>query len=95
MYLSVDLRPFGGFGSILGFSGSNQKAYDAEGTEFSNDTGAELYANEGSPTFLENVNPGNQVREALTPSMRPTSTKLSSIELHDSMFSSGVKVSLS
>jgi Domain of unknown function (DUF4352) len=34
------------------FDGSSQKAYDAEGTEFSNDTRAEIYANEGSPTFL-------------------------------------------
>ncbi|GAA3347621.1 hypothetical protein GCM10020358_63050 [Amorphoplanes nipponensis] len=36
------------------FDGSSQKAYDAEGIEFSNDTGAEIYANEGSPTFLRN-----------------------------------------
>ena len=28
----------------------------------SNDTGAEIYANEGSPTFLEEINPGNEVK---------------------------------
>ncbi|MEU7904783.1 DUF4352 domain-containing protein [Actinoplanes sp. NPDC049118] len=44
------------------FSGTSQKAYDAAGTQFSNDTGAEIYANEGSPTFLEEINPGNQVK---------------------------------
>jgi hypothetical protein len=76
------------------FDGSSQKAYDADGTEFSNDTGAEIYANEGSPTFLQEINPGNQVKGKLIFDV-PKSTKLTSIELHDSMFSGGVKVSLS
>lgn len=75
------------------FSGSSQKAYDAEGTEFSNDTGAEIYANEGSPTFLQEINPGNQVKGKLIFDV-PKSTTLTAIELHDSMFSGGVKVSL-
>jgi hypothetical protein len=76
------------------FDGSSQKAYDADGTEFSNDTGAEIYANEGSPTFLQEINPGNQVKGKLIFDV-PKSTKLTAIELHDSMFSGGVKVSLS
>jgi hypothetical protein len=76
------------------FSGSSQKASDAEGTEFSNDTGAEIYANEGSATFLEEINPGNEVKGRLIFDV-PKSTKLTAIELHDSMFSGGAKVSLS
>jgi hypothetical protein len=76
------------------FSGSSQKAYDAEGTEFSNDTTAEIYANEGTPTFLQEINPGNGVKGKIIYDV-PKSTKLTSLELHDSMFSGGVKVSLS
>ncbi|MFI7598997.1 DUF4352 domain-containing protein [Actinoplanes sp. NPDC049681] len=76
------------------FDGSSQKAYDAEGTEFSNDTGAEIYANEGSPTFLQEINPGNQVKGKLIFDV-PKSTTLTALELHDSVFSGGVKVSLS
>jgi hypothetical protein len=43
------------------FSGSNQKAFDAKGTEYENDTGAEIYANSEAQTFLTDINPGNAV----------------------------------
>lgn len=75
------------------FDGSDQKVFDAAGARYSNDTAAELAANEGSPTFLESVNPGNQVSGVLVFDV-PAGTKLTKIELHDSMFSDGVTVEL-
>lgn len=76
------------------FTGGSQKAFDAKGTEFSNDGAAEMYANDQSQTFLEEINPGNQVKGKLIFDV-PESTTLTLLELHDSPFSGGVKVSLS
>lgn len=42
------------------FEGSNQKLYDADGKEYSNDTGAEIYLGD-SESFLNEINPGNKV----------------------------------
>jgi hypothetical protein len=75
------------------FSGSTQKAFTADGTEFSNDTGAEIYANEQAQTFLNEINPGNQVKGKLVFDV-PPKTKLTELELHDSLFSGGVRVKL-
>ena len=75
------------------FDGSSQKAYDAKGTQFSNDGAAEITANKGAATFLNEINPGNQVTGTLVFDV-PKGTKLTAIELHDSMFSAGVKVPL-
>ncbi|GIF04218.1 DUF4352 domain-containing protein [Actinoplanes siamensis] len=75
------------------FAGSVQKAYDAKGTEFSNDTAAEIYANADAQTFLNDINPGNAVTGNLIFDV-PKSTKLTRIELHDSFFSGGVEVQL-
>ncbi len=76
------------------YDGSAQKVYDAKGTQFSNSSAAEMYANEGTPTFLKEINPGNQVKGRLVFDV-PKKTKLTTIELHDSPFSGGVKVKLS
>jgi hypothetical protein len=76
------------------FSGSSQKALDAKGTEYSNDGEAELYANRDNSTFLNEINPGNQTKGNLIFDVSKA-TKLTSLELHDSPFSGGVKVSLS
>lgn len=75
------------------FAGSNQKAFDAKGTEYSNDTGAEIYANSEAQTFLNEINPGNSVTGKLVFDV-PKSTKLTRLELHDSIFSGGVEVAL-
>lgn len=72
---------------------SVQKAYDAKGTEFSVDSGAALYANEDQQVFFEEINPGNTVKGKLVFDI-PKDTKLTSLELHDSLFSGGVKVAL-
>ncbi|MCO8274541.1 DUF4352 domain-containing protein [Actinoplanes sp. TRM 88003] len=75
------------------FDGTSQKAYDAKGTQYSDDLEAELAVNGDASTFLQQINPGNQVTGKLVYDV-PKGTKLTSIELHDSMFSSGVKIPL-
>lgn len=75
------------------FHGSAQKAMDAAGVEFSNDGAAEMYANEDSSTFLNEINPGNGAKGRLVFDVAK-GTKLTLVELHDSMFSGGVKVRL-
>ncbi|MET7747851.1 DUF4352 domain-containing protein [Micromonospora sp. NPDC005367] len=74
--------------------GSSQKAYTADGTEYSSDTEAGLYANKEQSTFFEEINPGNQVTGVFVFDI-PKKVKLAKLELHDSMFSGGVEVSLS
>jgi hypothetical protein len=76
------------------FAGSNQKAYDGRGAEYENDGSAEFYANDDNQTFLNDVNPGNKVTGKIVFDV-PKGTKLTTIELHDSFFSGGVKVALS
>lgn len=73
--------------------GSSQKAYTADGTEYSTDTEAGLYANLEQNTFFEEINPGNQVTGMFVFDV-PKDVKLTKLELHDSAFSGGVTVSL-
>jgi hypothetical protein len=61
--------------------------------QFSTDTAAEIYVNDQAQTFLEDINPGNQVKGTLVFDV-PKSTKLASIVLHESLFTAGVKVPL-
>jgi hypothetical protein len=75
------------------FDGSSQKAFDAKGAEYSHDGVAEMYANEGNATFLETINPGNQVKGRLVFDV-PKDTALTEVMLHDSPFSGGVRVNL-
>ncbi|RAN94247.1 MULTISPECIES: DUF4352 domain-containing protein [Micromonospora] len=75
------------------FDGSSQKAYAADGTEYSADTGAAIYANKNAETFLNDINPGNQVNGVVVFDI-PKNVKLTKLELHDSMFSGGVDVTL-
>ncbi|MEU8166956.1 DUF4352 domain-containing protein [Micromonospora sp. NPDC049004] len=75
------------------FDGSSQKAYAADGTEYSADTGAAIYANKNAETFLNDINPGNQVTGVVAFDI-PKNVKLTKLELHDSMFSGGVDVTL-
>ena len=75
------------------FTGTAQKAYDASGASFDDDTGAELYANKSAETFLNDINPGNTVHGKVIFDV-PKTTVLTTIELHDSSWSGGVKVSL-
>ncbi|MFI6161671.1 DUF4352 domain-containing protein [Micromonospora haikouensis] len=76
------------------FDGSSQKAYAADGTEYSADNGAAIYANKNAETFLNDINPGNQVSGVVVFDI-PKNVKLTKLELHDSPFSGGVTVALS
>ncbi|MEU4422984.1 DUF4352 domain-containing protein [Actinoplanes sp. NPDC024001] len=76
------------------FDGTSQKAYDAAGTQYSNDSAAELALAGDASTFLEQINPGNQVKGQLVYDV-PKGTELTAIELHDSFLSGGVKIPLS
>lgn len=73
---------------------SSQKAYAADGTEYSTDSEAAIYANKDQQTLFAEINPGNQVTGVLVFDI-PKKTKLAKLELHDSPFSGGVEVALS
>lgn len=75
------------------FNDSSQKAYDAKEVEYSVDTGAGIWANKEYSTFLEEINPGNTVKGKLVFDV-PAGTKLTSVVLHESMFTAGVKIPL-
>ncbi|SCL28687.1 protein of unknown function [Micromonospora pallida] len=75
------------------FDGSSQKAYAADGTEYSADGAAAMYANKNAETFLNDINPGNQVTGVLVFDI-PKNVKLAKLELHDSPFSGGIDVTL-
>jgi hypothetical protein len=74
------------------FDASNQKAY-AGSTAYEADGGASLFANEGSRSFLEGINPGNSITIRVVFDA-PKGKKLTKIELHDSAFSGGVEAAL-
>jgi len=73
--------------------GSLQKAFDAGGTEFTDDEAAGLFANRNTQTFLRKVDPGHQVSGKIVFDV-PKGTRLTAMELHDSYFSNGVRVAL-
>jgi hypothetical protein len=74
------------------FDAGNQKAY-AGSTAYEADGGASLYANEGSRSFLEDINPGNSITVRVVFDT-PMGKKLDKIELHDSALSGGVEAAL-
>lgn len=75
------------------FIDSSQQAVDAKGNTYSVDSGAAIFANEDSSTFLEQINPGNTVKGLLVFDV-PKGTKLTEVILHESMFTAGIKVPL-
>lgn len=74
------------------FSGSDQKALDEAGREFSADTSAAIYLDNAN-SFLEQLNPGSTVSGSLVYDV-PVDATLTQVELHDSFLSDGVIVSL-
>lgn len=76
------------------FSDSYQKAYAADGTEYTSDSEAGIYANKDAATLFNEINPGNGITGVLVYDI-PEKAKLAKLELHDSMFSGGVTVQLS
>ncbi|GGK61177.1 Mpr protein [Sphaerisporangium melleum] len=75
------------------FIGDTQKLFDAKGREYSASSEAALYL-ENSKSLYEEINPGNTVKGVVLFDL-PKNVKPAEIELHDSMFSGGVKVDLS
>jgi hypothetical protein len=75
------------------FSSKIQSAYDADGTKYSDDVLADFYANDNSQTFLQEIAPGATVTGKIVFDV-PAGTELTALELHDSFFSSGGRVSL-
>jgi hypothetical protein len=76
------------------FFSSEQKVFNAEGQQFSNDTEAELSIDGNTDAWLEEINPGNFVNGKVVFDV-PADTTLVKAELHDSAFSNGVEVTLS
>ena len=74
-----------------------QYLYDASGRKYDASTTADLSINSGSngqnSVFLNDINPGNTVRGEIAFDM-PAGVKAVRAELHDSVFSGGVTVSL-
>jgi uncharacterized protein DUF4352 len=75
------------------FLESSQKATDATGNVYSVDSDAGISANGESSVFLEQINPGNSVRGQLVFDV-PAGTKLTSVVLHESFYTAGVKIPL-
>jgi len=75
------------------FLGSAQKAFDAAGTKFTDDKLAGLYANDDTQTFLQKIDPGGKVVGKIVFDV-PATTTLTTVELHDSFFSGGARVTL-
>lgn len=89
--VNVTIKNVGSSAEI--FNSGSQSATGPDGTQFSTDVAAETYVNDQDQTFLEDINPGNQVKGTLVFDV-PKGAKLSSIVLHESEFTAGVKVPL-
>lgn len=75
------------------FTESSQKLLNAEGQEYSSDVTASLYNSNNTDTWLNQINPGNSVEGVIVFDI-PKGQVPVTVELHDSEFSNGVKVSL-
>jgi len=73
--------------------GSSQVVYNAQNQKYSADSAAAFYVNPTNSTFLNQINPGNTVTGVVAFDIPKDQTPVTA-ELHDSSFSSGVKVSL-
>lgn len=73
-------------------SDSNQKVKDDQGRTFEPSSMAGIYL-DGNDLWLKDINPGNTLKGTLVFDMPDGATPVE-IELHDSMFSDGVTVSL-
>ncbi|WP_250038343.1 DUF4352 domain-containing protein [Paractinoplanes maris] len=75
------------------FLGHAQKAVDATGASYRNDTLAGVYANLDIETFLRKLGPGELVTGRLVFDV-PKQAKLTSLVLHDSPLSGGATITL-
>lgn len=75
------------------FAESAQKLLNADGMQYSSDSVASLYNSNNSDTWLNQINPGNSVQGVIVFDI-PKDQVPASAELHDSVYSGGVKVGL-
>ncbi|MFT4199720.1 DUF4352 domain-containing protein [Gordonia sp. (in: high G+C Gram-positive bacteria)] len=75
------------------FDPSSQKLVDQQGREHGTDTTAQLALGGSDIPIWDDINPGNEVNVKLVFDI-PKNAVPSALELHDSMFSNGSKVSL-
>jgi hypothetical protein len=71
-----------------------QQVIDAQGRPYPVSDRAAVFLNDGHPTLLEEIEPGATVPGVL-PFEVPADVKLTAVELHESVGSSGVRVPLS
>ena len=71
---------------------SNQYLFDTNGRKFSADPEANIY-DDTAKLMFEDINPGNSIKGYVYFDV-PKGTKVSKLELHDSMFSGGITVRL-
>ncbi|GED99139.1 DUF4352 domain-containing protein [Gordonia crocea] len=76
-----------------GFSPSNQKLVDQQGRQHESDATAQIALGGSDIPVWDNINPGNTVTVKLVFDI-PKGAVPTTLELHDSMFSGGVKVAL-
>ncbi|WP_330232900.1 DUF4352 domain-containing protein [Nocardia sp. NBC_00508] len=88
LLIHVDVSNIGN--EARGYFGSNQTLIDDQGRKFTNDTRAEINVNE---RLSADINPGNKISVTIVFDV-PPGTVPAALELHDSMFSGGVKVAL-
>lgn len=89
--VSMDVKNVGDQAQTL--DASSQYGYDAQGKKYSSDLKSEMYLpNQGGALFNQ-LNPGSSVSGQVAFDV-PAGTKLTKLELHDSMFSGGVDVNL-
>ncbi|WP_418275547.1 DUF4352 domain-containing protein [Isoptericola jiangsuensis] len=74
------------------FDGGSQELVDTEGRTHSADSEAAIYLDD-SNSFLNEINPGNTVEGVVVFDL-PKKATPATLQLHDSMFSGGVEVSL-
>ncbi|WP_405139966.1 DUF4352 domain-containing protein [Sphaerisporangium sp. NBC_01403] len=75
------------------FTDSAQKLIDTKDRQYDAATGAAALGLDDSNAFLNNINPGNSVQGILLFDV-PKDLRLKAVELHDSIFSDGVSVTL-
>lgn len=76
-----------------GFFGSNQKLLNANNQQYAADDTAGAYLDQNYSTLFSNINPGNSVEGVIVFDIPKDQTPVAA-QLHDSSFSSGVKVNL-
>ncbi|MEV2222710.1 DUF4352 domain-containing protein [Nocardia vinacea] len=91
-YVLVHVTVSNTSGKPQSYFGSNQKLFDTQGRQFTNDTSAEINLNDHSVIGTD-INPGNKIEVTIAFDI-PVDAQPAVIEFHDSAFSGGAKASL-